>query len=157
MVVRKDLWLPCEAEVLAGLALCGRKHMNDEFHEMQYAGKPGFTYRLVIKYSKLSALSVPSDANILPWKLKGNLLSWFESSTTRTFQFVELQCVLSSEFEVSVVGMCCSGASELCADTAFFCPSLLCCLLPTSPSAEICPNLSRQWESDHRLVGVGRK
>lgn len=79
-----EVLLLCGAEVLAGLALRGRKHTTDAFCELQYSGKPGFMSLLVIKYNNLSSLPVPSDENILPWKSKETYCLWFESNKMRT-------------------------------------------------------------------------
>lgn len=72
------------AEVLAVLALHGRKLTTDEFCELQYARKPGFLSLLITKHNNLSSLSVLSDANILPWNSKETCCLWFESNEMKT-------------------------------------------------------------------------
>lgn len=80
----EEVLMLCRAKALAGLALQGRKHMTDEFSELQYAGKPDFLSLLVIEHDNLSSISVLSDANILPWKSKENYCLWFESNEMKT-------------------------------------------------------------------------
>lgn len=58
----EEVLMLCRAKALAGLALQGRKHMTDEFSELQYAGKPDFLSLLVIEHDNLSSISVLSDA-----------------------------------------------------------------------------------------------